>query len=255
MTMKKSVLAVLVLGASLAVTGCFDKQETAQKVEAAKDATANAATQVKDAAKEVATDVKNAAIDAKDSAANKMAETKEAVADKASEMKDAAADKMAEAKEAMSSKMEEAKNSASETKEAVADKVSEMKDAAADKMAEAKEAMSSKMEAAKNSASETNLVGFFFLEQYEMLCAIYKSKRKPGCYLYISKRDDFSAVPDILMQSFGKPQFLMPFNLRGSKPLVHADKDEVMEKITQQGFYLQMPKQDDGLFNSLSEIK
>ena len=75
--MKKSVLAVLVLGASLAVTGCFDKQETAQKVEAAKDATANAATQIKDAAKEVATDVKNAAIDAKDSAANKMAETKE----------------------------------------------------------------------------------------------------------------------------------------------------------------------------------
>jgi UPF0745 protein CGSHiGG_01115 len=47
----------------------------------------------------------------------------------------------------------------------------------------------------------------------------------------------------------------MPFNLKGSKPLVHADKDEVMEKITQQGFYLQMPKQDDGLFNSLSEIK
>ena len=47
--MKKSVLAVLVLGASLAVTGCFDKQETAQKVEAAKDATVNAATQVKDA--------------------------------------------------------------------------------------------------------------------------------------------------------------------------------------------------------------
>ena len=69
--MKKSVLAVLVLGASLAVTGCFDKQETAQKVEAAKDATANAATQVKDAAKEVATDVKNAAIDAKDSADRK----------------------------------------------------------------------------------------------------------------------------------------------------------------------------------------
>ncbi|MDU5698343.1 MAG: YcgL domain-containing protein [Haemophilus parainfluenzae] len=68
-----------------------------------------------------------------------------------------------------------------------------------------------------------------------MLCAIYKSKRKPGCYLYISKRDDFSAVR--------------------SKPLVHADKDEVMGKITQQGFYLQMPKQDDGLFNSLSEIK
>jgi len=154
-TMKKSVLAALVLGASLAVTGCFDKQETAQKVEAAKDATANAATQIKDAAKEVATDVKNAAIDAKDSAANKMAETKEAVVDKASEMKDAAANKMAEAKDAVSSKMEEVKNAASEAKDAAADKAVEMKDAAANKMAEAKDAMSSKMEAVKNSASET----------------------------------------------------------------------------------------------------
>ena len=88
-----------------------------------------------------------------------------------------------------------------------------------------------------------------------MLCAIYKSKRKPGCYLYISKRDEFSAVPDILMQSFGKPQFLMAFNLKGSKPLVYADKDEVMEKNTRQGFYLQIVKQNDVLFNSLSEIK
>ena len=61
--MKKSVLAVLVLGASLAVTGCFDKQETAQKVEAAKDATANAATQVKDAAEDKAVKAKEAVED------------------------------------------------------------------------------------------------------------------------------------------------------------------------------------------------
>ena len=69
-----------------------------------------------------------------------------------------------------------------------------------------------------------------------MLCAIYKSLRKPGCYLYISKRDDFSAVPDVLMQSFGKPKFLMPFNLKGSKLLVHADKNEVMEKLLSKDF-------------------
>lgn len=69
-----------------------------------------------------------------------------------------------------------------------------------------------------------------------MLCAIYKSLRKPGCYLYISKRDDFSAVPDVLMQSFGKPQFLMLFNLKGSKLLVHADKSEVMEKSLSKDF-------------------
>lgn len=88
-----------------------------------------------------------------------------------------------------------------------------------------------------------------------MLCVIYKSKRKPGSYLYIKKRDDFSAVPCHLLEHFGKPEIVMMFNLSGNKPLHQADKNEVEEKIKSQGFYLQIPKQDDGLFNSLSEIK
>lgn len=88
-----------------------------------------------------------------------------------------------------------------------------------------------------------------------MLCAIYKSAKKPGSYLYVAKRDDFSTVPEVLLSHFGQPKLVMMFNLLGKKPLHQADKHEVLEKIQQQGFYLQMPKQDDGLFNSLSEIK
>ena len=57
--MKKSVLAALVLGSSLAVTGCFDKEEAQQKVEATKDA----ATQAKDAVVDKAVEVKDAAAD------------------------------------------------------------------------------------------------------------------------------------------------------------------------------------------------
>ncbi|QPB42496.1 YcgL domain-containing protein [Rodentibacter haemolyticus] len=88
-----------------------------------------------------------------------------------------------------------------------------------------------------------------------MLCTIYRSKKKPGSYLYIQKRDDFSSVPDALLTHFGKPELVMMFNLAGNKLLHNADKNEVREKIESQGFYLQMSKQDDGLFNSLSEIK
>lgn len=88
-----------------------------------------------------------------------------------------------------------------------------------------------------------------------MLCAIYRSKKKPGSYLYLPKRDDFSRVPDVLLAHFGKPELVMLFNLAGNKPLYQVDKNEVSEKIRSQGFYLQLPKQDDGLFNSLSEIK
>ena len=88
-----------------------------------------------------------------------------------------------------------------------------------------------------------------------MLCAIYNSNKKPGCYLYIAKREDFSQVPEVLLSHLGKPELVMMFNLLGSKSLHNVDSHEVLEKIKQQGFYLQIPKQDDGLFNSLSEIK
>ena len=88
-----------------------------------------------------------------------------------------------------------------------------------------------------------------------MLCAIYKSKKKPGSYLYLAKRDDFASLPEALLEQFGKPEIVMMFNLLGSKRLYSVDNQEILEKIKQQGFYLQIPQQDDGLFNSLSEIK
>ncbi|ABR74749.1 hypothetical protein CBG46_09180 [Actinobacillus succinogenes] len=81
-----------------------------------------------------------------------------------------------------------------------------------------------------------------------MLCAIYKSKKKDGMYLYIEKRDDFSVLPDSLREAFGIPVFVMLFNLVGKKTLINTDNREVMEQIKQNGFYLQMPKKDDWLF-------
>lgn len=82
-----------------------------------------------------------------------------------------------------------------------------------------------------------------------MLCAIYKSPKKAGMYLYVAKRDDFSGVPQALREMFGKPQFVMLFNLEGDKPLVRADKAEVLAKIENDGFYLQMPPPSENLLN------
>lgn len=81
-----------------------------------------------------------------------------------------------------------------------------------------------------------------------MLCAIYKSKRKIGTYLYVEKRDQFNQVPDVLREAFGTPIFVMMFNLNGEKPLVNADKKAVVKQIQEKGFYLQIPKEDDWLF-------
>lgn len=82
-----------------------------------------------------------------------------------------------------------------------------------------------------------------------MLCAIYKSQKKEGMYLYVAKRDDFSAVPEALISMLGKPIFVMLFNLAGNKQLIHTANTEVLEKIQQQGFYLQMPKLEENLYD------
>ncbi|KYK76754.1 hypothetical protein SA3033_10970 [Aggregatibacter actinomycetemcomitans serotype d str. SA3033] len=68
-------------------------------------------------------------------------------------------------------------------------------------------------------------------------------------YLYIEKRNHFDGVPEALLKIFGKPIFVMLFNLAGEKPLVNADKTEVLQNIREKGFYLQTPKKDDWLFS------
>ncbi|WP_439243615.1 YcgL domain-containing protein [Lonepinella sp. BR2474] len=80
-----------------------------------------------------------------------------------------------------------------------------------------------------------------------MLCAIYKSKKKDGMYLYVEKRDKFDAVPDSLRQLFGPPIFVMLFNLMGRQSLAQADKQDVLTQIQQQGYYLQMPPMPENL--------
>lgn len=85
-----------------------------------------------------------------------------------------------------------------------------------------------------------------------MLCAIYKSSKKEEMYLYIAKRDDFSSVPTELMSVFGKPQFVMLFNLLGNKNLARAENQEVLRNIEQTGFYLQLPPPPENLLKDFT---
>ncbi|MDD0823018.1 YcgL domain-containing protein [Mannheimia sp. AT1] len=79
------------------------------------------------------------------------------------------------------------------------------------------------------------------------LCAIYRSKKKEGMYLYVPKRDQFDRVPESLLQMFGKPEFSMFFNLTGDKSLLRAKNEEVIQLLEEQGYYLQMPPPPEDL--------
>lgn len=82
-----------------------------------------------------------------------------------------------------------------------------------------------------------------------MLCAIYRSPRKEATYLYVRQRDDFSAVPPLLLQTFGQPQLFTVLNLAGREQLAQADIEKVRQALSEQGFYLQLPPPTENLLD------
>lgn len=73
-----------------------------------------------------------------------------------------------------------------------------------------------------------------------MLCHIYRSNLKPDTYLYLVKRDEFSAVPRDLLKVFGEPEYSFSFDLQPERKLAKEDTDEVLANLEKQGYHLQM---------------
>jgi uncharacterized protein YcgL (UPF0745 family) len=73
---------------------------------------------------------------------------------------------------------------------------------------------------------------------------VYKSRKKQELYLFVRKEGDFSRVPAPLLQSFGPPEFVMRLELAPERRLARSDVEEVIQKLTSDGFYLQMPPPD-----------
>ncbi len=86
-----------------------------------------------------------------------------------------------------------------------------------------------------------------------MLCVVYKSPKLDQTYLYILRRDDFSAVPEALLNTFGKPQLVTMINLATKSKLAHADINKVKQQLTEQGFYLQLPPPPEDLLKAHRE--
>lgn len=75
----------------------------------------------------------------------------------------------------------------------------------------------------------------------KIICEIFKSSRKEEMYLYVDKREGLVSVPEVLMETFGKPIAVLTMLLTADKPLGRANATDVLASIKEQGFYLQMP--------------
>lgn len=74
-----------------------------------------------------------------------------------------------------------------------------------------------------------------------MQCYIYKSLKKDELYLYLTKKDDFSQLPETLYQSFGRLEFVMELELTANRKLAREDSNKVIDSLNNKGFFVQMP--------------
>lgn len=79
----------------------------------------------------------------------------------------------------------------------------------------------------------------------KVVVSVYKTKRREGLYLYINKLKGLESIPCELNALMGEPIHVVDFILTPERKLANADTEEVLSKITSQGYYLQMTQPQD----------
>lgn len=80
-----------------------------------------------------------------------------------------------------------------------------------------------------------------------MMCSVYKSAKKPDTYLYVPYDSDFDDLPEGLTRVWGEPELVMHIDLGQRDKLALVDITELKEKLTEDGYYLQMPPTQEEL--------
>ena len=79
----------------------------------------------------------------------------------------------------------------------------------------------------------------------KLFCSIYKSPRREGMYLYVERTKGLKDLAEALISQFGAPRHVTDMILTPERPLARVEVDQVMARIREQGFYLQMPPPPD----------
>lgn len=83
-----------------------------------------------------------------------------------------------------------------------------------------------------------------------MKCAVYRSNKKDMTYLYLPEQDDMRRVPEALMNLISPVERVLEFELTPERRLAQEDAGEVLKQIEEQGWFLQMPRQEQPEFLS-----
>lgn len=88
-----------------------------------------------------------------------------------------------------------------------------------------------------------------------MHCDVYKFSKKDDLYVYIARpdypndveevKDWLSVLPKDFRQALGRETFVMHLDLVETPKLARVEKMEVLEKLQKQGYFVQMPAEEE----------
>ena len=87
-----------------------------------------------------------------------------------------------------------------------------------------------------------------------MLCAVYRSKRREGLYLYVEKQVGLAKVPEELSQRFGQTELALLLMVTPEKKLARTNGATVLAAIAERGYYLQFPPAPDSEMAGLAQL-
>ncbi len=80
-----------------------------------------------------------------------------------------------------------------------------------------------------------------------MHCSIFKGPGAPDHYLFIPCRNDFSGVPQPVLDRFGPLEHVMDLVLTPERQLARVRAVTLMRALLTQGCHVQLPPEDDWL--------
>ena len=79
------------------------------------------------------------------------------------------------------------------------------------------------------------------------LVEIFKGDKKEEMYLYVDQKKGLQKVPEDLLAAFGRIESVMVLPMTQDKKLARVKASDVLEGISKEGYFLQMPPAPEAL--------
>lgn len=86
------------------------------------------------------------------------------------------------------------------------------------------------------------------------ICEVFKSLKKTDTYLIVDKQEGTKRVPETLSELLGELKSAMVIVVTEDKKLARTTGQQVLQKIEQEGYYLQLPPSEDNEMAAISNL-